>query len=334
MAAQPPIFTKNNNFSAFLPEEEENELEAVSVEIENSEKAPENTEMINTKEPNMNNDNTDLPLNQQTQSKAKSKRGGLCSLFSIKSNNVALIIMCSCALMQNILVGGANNAILTTIERAYFMTSIESALFLSFYDVANIIASPIIGYFGDKFYKPKILAMSMAGLGLGSLLMVVPEFVSMSTGANFISNSTNSSSSDNDQKLCILNSSYSSGGGPLVSLNTDQNPNHLLNYMKYVFYLANMINGVSSVALYTIAVSFLENICMKDQVNVRQGVYYAIGAIGVGIGMLATGNFLNMNGSFNSRASKMNSNNVNFIGVIQQNFKHQFLCQSSYFSLP
>jgi hypothetical protein len=307
-----------NNFSAFLPEEDENEIEISNKQIANSETKPDETEMIDTRESRNGTSSTQNPLKQ---SKIMTKQK-LPGFLSIRNNNIALMIMCLCALMQNILVGGANNAILTTIERAYFMTSMESALFLSFYDVANIIASPIIGYFGDRFYKPKILAMSMAGLGLGSLVMIVPEFVSIGTGANLITNSTNSSTDDN-QKLCILNDySFGSSSAKPTSFISDQNPNHLLNYMKYVFYLANMINGVSSVALYTIAVSFLENIFLKDQVNVRQGVYYAIGAIGVGIGMLATGNFLNVNGSF-SKSNKMNSSNVNFIGV---SFFFSFFC--------
>lgn len=65
--------------------------------------------------------------------------------LTIKNQNLALGILCACALMQNVIVGGANNAILSTIEKAYYMTSVESALFLSMYDVANIIASPFIG---------------------------------------------------------------------------------------------------------------------------------------------------------------------------------------------
>lgn len=66
--------------------------------------------------------------------------------ITIRNANVALVVLCSCALMQNIIVGGANNAILSTIERSFFMTSVESALFLNMYDIANILSSPFIGY--------------------------------------------------------------------------------------------------------------------------------------------------------------------------------------------
>jgi MFS family permease len=260
--------------------------------------------------------------------------------FHIGNANLALAIMCTSALMQNILIGGANNSILTTIERAYYMTSIESALFLSFYDIANIIASPIIGYFGDHFFKPKILSMSMFGLSIASFTMILPVFINSNTSdptivkMTLLSNQTNvTSSGDEDGMLCmsdIISNNKSSYFQSTIStltltqhLNSQNDVNPLLYNMKFVFYLANMINGVSSVALYTIAISFIENIFKKDQVNVRQGLYYAIGAIGVGIGMLATGNFLNINGSV-KRIRKLqhqpnNSNNVNWIGVRKKN---------------
>ena len=71
---------------------------------------------------------------QSTRSKTKQK---LNDIFRIKNANVALGILCACAFWQNMLVGGANNAILTTIERAFYMKSIESAIFLSCYDIGN-----------------------------------------------------------------------------------------------------------------------------------------------------------------------------------------------------
>lgn len=50
----------------------------------------------------------------------------------------------------------------------------------------------------------------------------------------------------------------------------------------------------------------------------RQGLYYAIGAIGVGVGMLATGNFLNISSSLLGRGgqqSSSHSNSVTWIGA-------------------
>lgn len=251
------------------------------------------------------------------------------SFLTIKNNNLALGVLCVCALMQNIIIGGANNAVLTTIERAYFMTSIESALFLSLYDVANIFASPIIGYFGDRTYKPKIIAFSMIGLSIGSFIMIIPEFAMSSVQADFFY--ANGTDFSKDQVVCIPEDSIHIVGSnktitiaPKLALllqtpSSSKTTNYLMNKMKYIFYFSNMVNGASSVALYTIVISYIESIFSKEQAHMRQGIFYAIGAIGVGIGMLITGNFLNLNGVPHKKSPKkylgLNSNSVNWIGA-------------------
>ena len=255
--------------------------------------------------------------------------------FTIRNHNLALAIMCCCALMQNILVGGANNAILTTIERAYFMTSIESALFLAFYDIANIISSPFIGYFGDRIHKPFIISFSMFGLSIGSIILTLPQFIS--NDSSYIPNNqyqlnqnlTNRLESQHHAQDMLCFNMLNANSNSLSNQNDIQSSfsqDTLINNMKYVFYLANIVNGISSVGLYTTAVSYLENIFDKEKVHMRQGIYYAVGAIGVGIGMMVTGNFLNVNSSKlkqmikdddnnNTNNNNIDSNNVNWIGV-------------------
>lgn len=254
-------------------------------------------------------------------------------IISIRNNTAALVILCFCALMQNIIIGGSNNAILTTIERAYFMTSIQTATFLALYDVANIIASPIIGYFGDKMYKPVVIGLSMIGLSFGSIISTIPEFVI--ADQRLAENSVNSGSDNitgnsSAYQLCFYNYDVIKNStiipiATTTTLNTPYNSkstscgNEFLNNLKYVFYLANIVNGVSSVALYTTAISYIENIFTSKRATLCQGIYYAVGAIGVGIGMLATGNLLNVNASVGRRNSnnghKIDSNNVNWIGA-------------------
>jgi organic anion transporter 4A len=246
------------------------------------------------------------------------------NLFKIKNNKVALVILCLCALIQNVVVGGANNAILTTIERAYYMTSIESAVFLTLYDVANIIASPIIGYFGDKLHKPTVIGLSMIGLSIGSIITTIPEFLSVEekqfeTYQNDVTvNTTFNSSYYSANHLCYNNTFYT--GNTATTTNTPEKSkicgSTFLNNLKYIFYMANMVNGVSSVALYTSSISYIENIFSSNKAPLCQGIYYAIGALGIGIGMLATGNLLNINASVAKKNyKKIDSSNVNWIGA-------------------
>lgn len=258
-------------------------------------------------------------ISKQTESLKSFK--DISNLFKINNNILAFVILCLCVLMQNIIVGGANNAILTTIERAYYMTSIESAIFLTIYDCANVLASPIIGYFGDKIHKPTVIGLSMIGLSLGSIITCIPEFLSVEEKQTTItgySNTTNNYTYFSSNQLCY-NSSISETATNVSQTVIAQSANcgnTFLNNLKYVFFLANIVNGVSSVALYTTSISYIENIFATAKAPLFQGIYYAIGAIGVGIGMLAVGNLLNINASVGKyNYKKIDHNSVNYIGA-------------------
>ena len=60
--------------------------------------------------------------------------------FEIENKNIIFFIMCSCVFVQNMIIGGANNANLTTIEQEFYMSSLDLAEFLSSYDIGSIIA--------------------------------------------------------------------------------------------------------------------------------------------------------------------------------------------------
>ena len=85
-----------------------------------------------------------------------------------------------------------------------------------------------------------------------------------------------------------------------------------------------MINGVSSASLYTVAISYIENLFSQEQVHIRQGVYYVTGAIGVGFGAIVAGNFLKIKDTESPNDPLLqqynNLKNFNMIGVILKSF--------------
>jgi hypothetical protein len=95
--------------------------------------------------------------------------------------------------------------------------------------------------------------------------------------------------------------------------------NSFVNNLKYVFFIANAINGISSVALYTISISYIENIFSSKKAPICQAIYLVVGNLGIGIGMLAVSGLLNINASFiygtNTKNSNSNSENANWIGA-------------------
>jgi organic anion transporter 4A len=259
-----------------------------------------------------------IPLNDGDKKVYEKKR----NLLKINNNILAFVILCLCVLMQNIIIGGANNAILTTIEKAYYMTSIESAIFLTLYDCANIVASPIIGYFGDKLHKPTIIGLSMIGLSIGSIITTIPEYLLIDDTISITnidwSNNSNNSKYYAEKQLCYNDSNkFNQSSQTVISESTNcGNSNTFLNNLKYVFYLANMVNGVSSVSLYTTSISYIENVFGSTKAPLFQGIYYAVGAVGVGIGMLVTGSLLKIDASVAKlNIAKKNPNSDKFIGA-------------------
>ena len=256
------------------------------------------------------------PINNSRKN-SESKLKYFFQYFKIKNTNFAFVILAASAFMQNVIVGGANNAILTTIEKAFYLTSLQSAFFLSSYDIANIIASPIIGFFGDRSTKHRIIAFSMVGLSLASIIMIIPGLALVQDTNTYQDNSTGIEHVKGSTVCTIIQNNSSFVSTTTISAATySSSSNFVINNIKFIFYLANALNGVSSVGLYTITISYIENIFIDENVHLRQGIYYAVGAIGVGVGMLVTGNFLNLNADLRAMSSiKSNSNSVNFIGV-------------------
>ncbi|RNA02974.1 solute carrier organic anion transporter family member 4A1-like isoform X2 [Brachionus plicatilis] len=221
--------------------------------------------------------------------------------IEIKDKNIALFILSVCAFTQSAIVSGANNAVLSTIERAYYLSTVESALFLSLYDIANILASPIIGYFGDRGSKAKLIAFSMLGLSLASLAMILPQF---------LSSSKHFEPPKSDLfRLCHVTNKTNHRIQTMPRKN-------FYKKIKFFFYASNFINGISSVSMHTIVVSYIERMFKKEQVPIRQGIYFAVSAMGVGIGMLLTGNFLNISAQKNLQHSYLfNSHSYDWVGA-------------------
>lgn len=259
--------------------------------------------------------NIDKPIGPQElnlKTQITKRNINICSKkFTIENKNLAFIILCMCVFLQNSIIGGSNYAILSTIERAYYMTSFESAIFLSLYDVSNILVSPIIGYYSDRLFKPRIIAICILGLSFGSLVMLLPHII---LNQLVLFNKLELNNTENRDLLCDISNAIKLNNTIGTKLYLD---NILINNMKYFFYFSNLINGAFSVGLYTTVISFFENIFSSEQVNIRQGVYYAIGAFGIGFGMLITGVFLNVNGLIHQEVNdQYNSNSINWIGEL------------------
>jgi MFS family permease len=176
------------------------------------------------------------------------------------SKKIIFIFICLCNLIQNAIVGGANNAIMTTLESGFYMTSTETGLFQSVYELVAIFTYPIIGYFGDRSgRKIRWIAISMGILASGFLVMSFPHLLESKRGKPSLDPSV-----VDHLTLCNPNRT--------ISVCSFSNNLRFLSHLKYVFYLSNIINACGSAALPTLAVTLIEDLFPQEKAPIAQGL--------------------------------------------------------------
>lgn len=171
------------------------------------------------------------------------------------------IFVCLSNMIQNAIVGGANNAIMTTLESGFYMTSTETGLFQSVYELIAIFSYPIIGYFGDRSRrKVRWIAISMGVLSCGFFVMSFPHLLELKRGRPILD-----SRAVDHLTLCNPNRT--------ISVCSVSNNFKFLSQLKYVFYLSNIINACGSAALPTLAVTLIEDLFPQEKTPLAQGSF-------------------------------------------------------------
>jgi len=182
-----------------------------------------------------------------------------------KSNGISLsakivfILICACNMIQNAIVGGSNNAIMTTLESGFYMTSTETGLFQSVYELVAIFTYPLVGYFGDRSgRKLRWISVSMGILACGFLVMSFPHLLESKRGKppldpRFVDHLT-LCNPNRTKDVCTISSNLK-----------------FLSHLKYVFYLSNIINACGSAALPTLAVTLIEDLFPEEKTPIAQG---------------------------------------------------------------
>ena len=204
----------------------------------------------------------------------------------------AYIVLLICTFVQNFSVNGANNAVISTLERVFYLNSVQSGLFLALYDLATVFSAPLVGYLGGFYSSPVFFSLNMVIVSVGNVLIASSNFISRDNKLNFNSDvSQNSLSSDNVLFQCFNDpfSSDNSTGGTCLK---QEHLSSASQNAKSLLYFGNFINGIGSVALFTIGVAYIERIFPHDKAAYCQGIYFAVGTVGGALGIVATGRFL------------------------------------------
>lgn len=206
------------------------------------------------------------------------------------------------ALLHNVLMNGANNVIISSLQKEFYLSSRETGVYVSIYDMGSLISAVVIPFASAQGSKPRWIAFGMVMLFTGCFTNVLPHFLR--------TNSVNSFNNENSIELCnqtlingvSLERPHPSAFEFETSTKSDHNNQHQNNkifQLKHLLYAANIINGLSSASMTSLAFSYIEDIAPPGLSSIYESIYFAVGALGVGIGFIITSKCLSIHTDFN-----------------------------------
>lgn len=214
----------------------------------------------------------------------------------------AYVVLCICTFVQNFSVNGANNAVISTLERVFYMDSVQSGFFLALYDLATVVSAPVVGYLGGSYSSPMFFSLNMIIVAVGNAVVASSNFLNRDSRSSLNPDWTHNAFSPES----VLFSCYKGSlAGEFINDTTCLKVQHLSSTVrnaKALLYVGNFITGIGSVALFTIGVAYIERIFPRDKAAYCQAIYFAVGTVGGALGILATGRFLLLYTKLTSRA--------------------------------
>ena len=169
---------------------------------------------------------------------------------------------------------GFTSVVLSTIERRYRLSSTSTGALASMIDVAILVSVVFISYFGGRGHKPRWLGASLIVQGIGALVFALPQFV---FGRYEVGDS-----GFKDVESCRDGNDF--------SLDYSSSNNAVLAF----FMMGNILIGVGAAPLFTVGISYLDEIVNPKYVSIHFGVFYMTAIIGPALGFALGGIFLSV----------------------------------------
>ncbi|CAL1532840.1 unnamed protein product [Lymnaea stagnalis] len=198
---------------------------------------------------------------------------GFCQRF--RDPRWFLVVLTLCGACQGMAVNGFVNTVISTIEKRYEISSTESGLIASCYDIVFVLLVIPVSYFGGHGHKPRYLGVGILILGIGSFVFALPHFISASYTV------------ENAKEIfCRVGSNSST--------TCDAKQSSGLSNYKYFFFLGQGLHGAGATALYTLGVTYLDENVPQRVSSFYNGIFYTGAIIGPAAGYMVGAKFLNI----------------------------------------
>jgi len=84
---------------------------------------------------------------------------------------------CIFSFFEGFIVNGVINVIIPALEKRYELSSSKSAVIASANDFGAVILYMFVGYFGEQRHKPKLMAVGILLMSLGSIIFAFPHYI-------------------------------------------------------------------------------------------------------------------------------------------------------------
>ena len=172
------------------------------------------------------------------------------------------------------MIVGFSSIVLSSVERRFRLPSTLVALLLVTFDISVLISVIFISYFGDKRHKPKWLGYGSIVQGIGAFVFALPQFLFGkyevgSEGSLML-------------ESCIVGEDFNSTCDPTN------------NWAYIIMLFGNVLIGVGAAPLFTLGLSYIDDITLPKYVPIHMGIFYVAVAIGPAIGYGLGGAFLSI----------------------------------------
>ena len=166
--------------------------------------------------------------------------------FTISRNKQVHLILN----LQGMVVNGFVNAVISTLERRFDLTSTITGVIAGSYDIGSMLTVIPITYFGglSGASKPKYISTGLIFMGMGSILFCLPHFIAgpYLTPDTIPVNISDPNSSNLD--LCLVSDLGSNDLGAQAKLDASNR----LTVFKYFFIFGQILHGIGAAPLITL----------------------------------------------------------------------------------
>ncbi|XP_055947688.1 solute carrier organic anion transporter family member 74D-like isoform X1 [Argiope bruennichi] len=166
--------------------------------------------------------------------------------------------------------------IISTLEKRFAFRSKVTAYIMIAENVTPIIACMLLGYFGGKVHKPRLLSFCMFLVAAGCFLSGLPYFI-YGPGLHIISKDTVTLPENSKREFCAY-------GGKSEPCNLNENVK--THPAAIIMFLANFLNGFGYIAFYIVGTPYLDDNVRKKNSPLYFSAMAALRIFGPTIGFL------------------------------------------------